>query len=72
MIQVGIYAFHELSEAGVFPNSDALHAATEAYSPDGLYGKWFSLIMVGVCALWLLTAWVADRLKMSKQGLVEG
>lgn len=72
MAQVAIYSFHELCEAGVFPNSDAWHAATEVYSPDGLYGKWFSLVMVGVCAAWLLAAWIADRLKVSRQGLVEG
>jgi len=72
MVQVGIYSFHELCEAGVFPNSDAMHEATEIYSPTGLYGKWFSLAMVGVCAIWLLAAWIIDRLKMSKQGLVEG
>ncbi|HMF58501.1 MAG TPA: FTR1 family protein [Pyrinomonadaceae bacterium] len=72
MVQVGIYSFHELCEAGIFPNSDAMHAATEIYSPDGLYGKWFSLIMVSVCAMWLLSAWIADRIKMSRQGLVEG
>lgn len=72
MVQVGIYSFHELCEAGVFPNSDAMHEATEIYSPTGLYGKWFSLIMVGVCAVWLFSAWVADRIKVSKQGLVEG
>ena len=63
MVQVGIYTFHELTEAGIFPNSDALHMATEMYSPDGLYGKWFSLITVAVCALWLLVAWITDRFK---------
>ena len=68
MVQVGIYSFHEFSEAGVLPNSDFLHEATEKFSPDGLYGKWFSLVMVGVCALWLLSAWVIDRLKTPRQG----
>ena|SRR5947209_2633175 len=72
MVQVGIYSFHELCEAGVFPNSDAMHDATEIYSPTGLYGKWFSLAMVGVCAAWLLIAWIADRVKVSKAGLAEG
>jgi len=63
MLQVGIYSFHEFSEAGLLPNSDALHAATEKFSPDGLYGKWFSLLMISVCALWLLAGWIMDRLK---------
>ncbi len=63
MLQVGIYSFHEFSEAGLLPNSDVLHAATEKFSPDGLYGKWFSLAMVSLCALWLLGGWLKDRLK---------
>src|SRR6185369_12028109 len=61
MVQVSIYSFHEFSEAGLLPNSDFLHAATEKFSPDGLYGKWFSPIMIGICALWLLGAWLIDR-----------
>jgi high-affinity iron transporter len=67
MIQVGIYSFHEFSEAGLFPNSEVLHAATEKFSPDGVYGKWFSLAMVSFCALWLLGGWVKDRLRHSRQ-----
>jgi high-affinity iron transporter len=61
MVQVSIYSFHEFSEAGLLPNSDYLHEATEKFSPDGLYGKWFSPIMIGICALWLLGAWLIDR-----------
>jgi high-affinity iron transporter len=63
MAQVAIYSFHELSEAGVLPNSEVLHEATEKFSPDGLYGQWFSLLLVAVCAFWLLGAWFVDRLK---------
>jgi high-affinity iron transporter len=61
MVQVGIYSFHEFSEAGLLPNSEVLHAATEKFSPDGLYGKWFSVVMISVCALWLLVGWLTDR-----------
>ena len=63
MVQVGIYSFHEFSEAGLLPNSDALHMATEKFSPDGLYGKWFSVVMISICAFWLLIGWLKDRLK---------
>lgn len=66
MVQVSIYSFHEFSEAGLLPNSDYLHAATEKFSPDGLYGKWFSPIMIGICALWLLGAWLIDRRKTTQ------
>jgi len=64
MAQVAVYTFHEFAEAGILPNSDALHAATEKFSPDGLYGKWFSLVMIGICAIWLIGAWVIDRLRI--------
>lgn len=70
MVQVGIYSFHEFSEAGLLPNSEVLHAATEKFSPDGLYGKWFSVVMVSVCALWLLGGWLMDRLKPTRQSTV--
>jgi high-affinity iron transporter len=61
MVQVAIYTFHEFTETGLLPNSEFLHVATEKFSPDGLYGKWFSLIMIGICALWLFGAWQMDR-----------
>jgi high-affinity iron transporter len=67
MVQVGIYSFHEFSEAGLLPNSEVLHAATEKFSPDGIYGKWFSLVMIAFCALWLLGGWLIDRLRHSRQ-----
>ena len=68
MAQVAIYSFHEFSEAGVLPNSEAIHAATEKFSPEGVYGQWFSVVMVGVCAVWLLGAWMIDRIKLGRQG----
>ena len=70
MVQVGIYSFHEFSEAGLLPNSEALHAATEKFSPDGLYGKWFSVLMISVCALWLFGGWLKDRLKTTHQNAI--
>jgi high-affinity iron transporter len=70
MLQVGIYSFHEFSEAGVLPNSEMIHTATEKFSPDGLYGKWFSLAMVSICALWLIAGWLKDRMKVTSSGAV--
>ena len=67
MGQVGVYSFHEFSEAGIFPNSDFLHQVTEPFSPVGLYGKWFSPLMIGICALWFGVAWVGDRMQHSPQ-----
>jgi hypothetical protein len=36
--QAALYAFHESAESGWLPWSEALHAATEPYGPDGRYG----------------------------------
>ncbi len=66
MAQVAIYTFHEFSEAGLLPNSEAIHTATEKFSPEGLYGQWFSVVMVVVCGAWLLGAWIIDRIKMPR------
>jgi high-affinity iron transporter len=63
MAQVAIYTFHEFAEAGVLPNSEVLHAATEKFSPEGLYGQWFSVVMVAACGAWLIGAWLIDRAK---------
>ena len=65
LIQLGIYSIHEFSEAGILPNSQAIHVATERFSPVGLYGKWFSLGIVAICAVWLVWAWISDRLQVS-------
>ena len=61
LAQVGLHAFHELSEAGVLPQSAAFHAATEPFSPDGRYGRWFAVLTVMICLGWLLVAWVRER-----------
>ena len=60
--QILLYSIHEFSEAELLPNSEAIHNATEPYSPVGVYGKWFSVAMVGVCAAWLAGASLRDRL----------
>ena len=66
MVQVAIYSFHEFAEAGLLPNSEVLHAATEKLSPDGIYGKWFSPLMVSICGVWLLAAWLIDRARETR------
>jgi high-affinity iron transporter len=59
--QILLYSFHEFCEAGILPNSEAWHLATEPYSPDGRYGQWISLGMIAVCGAWLLAAWAKDK-----------
>jgi high-affinity iron transporter len=66
MVQIGIYSFHEFSEAGVLPNSQVFHEATEPLSPTGIYGSWFSIIAVSTCAVWLIGAGIHDAVKRSR------
>jgi high-affinity iron transporter len=54
--QLLIYGFHELTEANLFPNSEALHWATEPYGPDGVYGQYLTYLLVAVPLTWLLFA----------------
>ena len=46
--QAAFYAFHEAAEAQFLPWSDALHLATEPYGPDGMYGRYASLLLLAV------------------------
>ncbi len=63
-IQIVFYAIHELSEANVLGRwSEAIHNATEPYSPVGYYGKWVSIGMLGLCAAWLAVVSVKDRFR---------
>src|ERR1044071_2306744 len=56
VVQLLIYGFHELTEANLFPYSEPLHWATEAYGPDGRYGHSLSYALVVVPAGWLIFA----------------
>jgi high-affinity iron transporter len=56
VVQLLIYGFHELAEAHVLPNSDALHWATEPYGPDGIYGQYLTYLLVALPLGWLALA----------------
>jgi high-affinity iron transporter len=66
-VQIVFYSIHEFSEAELLPNSEAIHTATEPFSPSGIYGKWFSVGMVLLCAAWLMGVSIADRLRAHQQ-----
>jgi high-affinity iron transporter len=53
VVQLLIYGFHELAEAHVLPNSEALHWATEPYGPDGVYGQYLTYLLVIMPLAWL-------------------
>lgn len=56
VVQLLIYGFHELAEANVLPNSEALHWATEPYGPDGIYGQYMTYLLVALPLGWLAFA----------------
>ena len=59
--QLLIYGFHELAEANVLPNSEALHWATEPYGPDGAYGQYLSYLLVALPVGWLALSTIFNR-----------
>jgi high-affinity iron transporter len=66
-VQILFYSIHEFSEAEMLGRwSEAIHNATEPYSPVGIYGKWISVLMVGLCAAWLVGASMKDRFARSR------
>jgi high-affinity iron transporter len=55
VVQLVIYGFHELMEANIgIPYSNALHAATEPYGPDGRYGQLLTYLLVLLPLGWLV------------------
>jgi len=48
VVQASIYTLHELAEARLLPWSETLHAASEPYGPEGLYGRGLSVALVVV------------------------
>lgn len=65
LAQVALYAFHESAEARLLPWSEALHAATEPYGPDGVYGMHFSDLLIAVPLAAMLGAVVRARLPVA-------
>jgi high-affinity iron transporter len=61
VVQLLIYGFHELAEARVLPNSEVLHAATEPYGPDGVYGHFLTYMLVILPLAWLAIASLFGR-----------
>jgi high-affinity iron transporter len=65
--QLLIYGFHELTEANLFPGSDALHWATEPYGPDGIYGQYLTYLLVAGPLAWLLFSMVKGQTLVTRQ-----
>ena len=66
--QLLIYGFHEMTEAHLFPNSEALHWATEPFGPDGVYGQMLSYLLLAGPLTWLLIAMARGSMRASAPG----
>jgi len=66
-VQISVQAFHEFTEAGIFPNSEALHVASEPYSMEGVYGKWFQWLSFLFCGGWLIGVWFLERVRNGRE-----
>jgi high-affinity iron transporter len=67
VVQLLIYGFHELTEANIFPGSQPLHDATEAYGPDGVYGHYLTYLLVLLPLGWLLVSSLLHRGESRRQ-----
>jgi high-affinity iron transporter len=61
VVQLLIYGLHELTEANIFPNSQAWHDATEPFGPDGIYGQYFTYLLVLIPLTWLAVSTMVNR-----------
>jgi high-affinity iron transporter len=62
VVQLTIYAFHELTEADALPLDNSFwHLATEPYGPEGVYGHWLSYGLVVIPLTWLLVSTLRGR-----------
>lgn len=54
VVQLVIKGFHEMAEQGYLPYSDVIHARTEAWGPDSVFGHVLSYLLVILPLAWLL------------------
>ncbi len=67
-VQIAFQSFHEFTEAGILPNSEWLHAVTEPYSSEGMYGKWYVILTVAGCGIWLCVNLIRERVSFKPAG----
>jgi high-affinity iron transporter len=71
LIQLVLYGIHELSEARLFPASQAIHDATEILGPEGKIGQLLAYALAVVPTVWLLGIWWKRRRAASLEGNVK-
>lgn len=72
LAQLMLYTVHELSEANVLPNSQAINDATEILGPDGRIGHAMTYLLAIVPSVWLILAWLrSPRGPASARGILQ-
>jgi high-affinity iron transporter len=66
LIQLVLYGVHELSEAGIFPASQAVHDATESLGPEGKWGQLLAYTLAVIPTVWLTALWLKRRLSRNR------
>jgi high-affinity iron transporter len=61
LVQLVLYGVHELTEARLFPASQAVHDATEILGPDGRIGQLLAYALAVIPTAWLLGIWWRRR-----------
>jgi high-affinity iron transporter len=61
LVQLVLYGVHELSEARLFPASQAIHDATEILGPDGMIGRLLAYTLAVIPTAWLSALWWKRR-----------
>lgn len=61
LLQLVLYGIHELSEARLFPASQAIHDATEILGPDGKIGHLLAYALAVIPTVWLGGLWWKRR-----------
>lgn len=66
LVQLLLYGVHELSEARLFPASQAVHDATEILGPDGVIGHLLAYALAIVPTVWLAALWLRRRARTAR------
>lgn len=61
VVQLALYSVHEFAEAGLLPNSQAIHDATEILGPDGKIGHLLAYSLAVIPTVWLTALWWKRR-----------
>ena len=61
VVQLIIQGIHETAEQHFLPYSDAIHAATESWGPDSLFGHLLTYLLAILPMGWVATAWMTGR-----------